>query len=320
MKDSMRRTVKRTKMKVRRGAPLALTIMGILTGIAASVLACKKARTMDAELEEENQAIADAKEAVDAADSDDEKKEAKQALTKARAKKGVKLGKMFGLPVLLGGLAIGMVTGSYVLMAADLAGTTAALKKVTKTFNEYRANTIDVYGEQADKELRFGKHKESVTVKSADPDTGEIHEQTVKAMKAENGTHDYDFAIPFCRTYCGTAFQDNYYYDNLTISGAFDDCTLKLRRDGYIFASDIYEKFNFDQTPDSRVMGRMIGKDEDPNTARIDYTVEETWFSFGVDEDGEPITEKGYIIDIKGLEPIADRLPKPRKKGVPTRR
>lgn len=311
-------SMKKLKIAARKKGPAVGIAVGIGVGIAAAVIGCMRSRKYDSEMEPINEEIEDAKEEIeDSEEGSETEKEAKKKLRRARIRKVVRTCRIFAIPVLLGFLSVGMIVGSYKVVAAELLSASTFARKLDDEFKSYRKAVREKYGAEVDKDLHIaGITKGEKDVTSVD-ENGTVHTEKRKVIDGEAAKHFSPYAIPFCATYCGSAFKDNEYYDTLTINSAIQSLQLSMARDGMAFVDEAHKEFNYDITPDSKRGGWIRKKGEDPNVALIQYTVTPYVFRFNEDEDGNPIEENGYIIDFPNARDILDEIPRPSKKVLP---
>ena len=317
MKGSFKHGLAIAGLKLKKASPHIMAILGVGGIIYTVIDSCKRARKLDEalkeELEELNKAIEELKETQENTEAAPEVvKEAKKKVRSARFKCIRKGAKLFLVPTLIGLASITLIGGSHYILTNRLVGTSAALQAVTAEYKAYRESAVEKFGEEVDKELRFGKAKldaKEAELTKVDEETGEA---TTEKTTVYNGVGIEGFsgyAIPFCKTYCGGTFTDNHHMDTCTIFDIMDQCDKDLIRKGYLFLDDVYKKFNFDPTPASRRVGWLINEDGTSNgDGRVRFTMEEGYYDWG----NGP--EKTYFIDFNVDGEIDNLLPKPKKK------
>ena len=96
--------------------------------------------------------------------------------------------KLYALPIALGTVSISCFFGSHYILTKRNAAITAAYTAVNSAFKEYRKNVVDRFGEEVDKELRFGVH--DVVETEFD---GEGNETTTVTRTGVEGMYTFTF-------------------------------------------------------------------------------------------------------------------------------
>lgn len=303
------------RAKLRRKGPKVGIVAGVILGVGSAIYACMKARKMDEECAEINQEIEDAKAVVEqvkdnSSVSDQYVKDAKKKLRDLKIKKGIKLARMFAIPVIVGIFSATLIFGSFNTIAAEFVSASALAKKLDTDFKAYRQAAVDKYGEAADEELRFASMTKKENVTTINPETGEIKTEEKPVMDKDRLSKLSPYAIPFCRTYCGDMFKDEPYHDMMTINNAVQDLQLDLDIYRSVTLDQFHKSINYDVTPDSKRVGYVRKNDEHVD---IKYTIRECVFNF-FPERGDEAIENGYVIDFPDATDILDEIPVPQKK------
>lgn len=196
-------------------SPEILVATSIVTGVAATVMACKATLKVD-------EVLAVTKSDLDriheTAESEDP--EVRELYSESTAKRdiavtyirtGAEILKLYGPSLALGALSVTSVLGAYNIMRKRNVALAAAYVTIDKAFKEYRKRVIDKYGQDADNELRFGTGK---TVKIEDVVVNEDGTTTKTKKKVPVYELDKvsDYAIDFRDSsyYSGSDDHDDY--------------------------------------------------------------------------------------------------------------
>lgn len=302
------------KIKAKNAAPHVMLVVGVGGIIYTIVKTAMKARTMDDELEDELSEVADIEDEIKHADENGEDeefdlKEAKKRLRKAKFKVVRKGAKLFLVPILVGVASLTLIITSHAIMANELAIVSTTLAAVESKFRDYREGVRERDGEEADAEIMYGRHSESKTIQKPDPDTGELKNVVVNVSDWREGHSVY--AMAFCRTYCGSMFADNQYYDEQTIRNMLTTLKNDFEESGVAKLSRAYDYLHHDITREALKAGWVKDNPNGgDNYIRVD--VFPTVFEFTPGQ-----YENGYILDFNVDGNIEYVLPKPRRKGFP---
>ena len=316
-KSSFKHFLNMTGLKLKKVSPHIMVVIGIGGIIYTVIDSCRRARkldeTMAEELEEVNKAVEELKAMEEAEEtSEADIKEAKKKVRNCRFKAIKKGAKVFLVPVLVGIFSLTLITSSHVILTNRLAGTSAALQAVTARYKAYQEAVAEKYGEEAEKEIRFAeldKDVQEATMTKIDAETGEETTETINVAKVTGLKGISQYAIPFCKTYCGSNFVDDHHYDTCTIFSIMERCQKDLDRKHYLFLDEVHKRFGYDPTMASRRVGWLIKENGEPNgDGRINFTVKDGYFDWG---NGPEMT---YIIDPNVDGEIDSLLPTPKKK------
>ena len=173
---------------IKKHAPTILITVGVGGIIGGTIIACKETRNIDAVLEEHNEQmdmIHTAQESGQVIDEETKivaeytEKDARKDVTMAYLSTGYKLVKLYLPSILLIGGSIGCIIGSHNLMVKRNAGLSAAYIGLSESYNKYRQNIIDKFGEAADAEARFNIKAKKVKGKDGKEDTIEYQQTDI---------------------------------------------------------------------------------------------------------------------------------------------
>ena len=258
---------------------------GIALGVGTVVVACKATLKAQDILEEHKELSEMIKEAEEVSPdvykgSEDNKKD----IVKLYANTGVKLAKEFAPAAILGTTSIFCVIAQHKLMenkVVKLEGTvaslTAAYAAIDTAFKNYRKRVVEKYGEEEDRDLRYGIKKETVEVTETDS-KGKEKKKKVKVSTIEGVDHS-DYAKFFDCTSDQFIFSDPYNHKpDWDANIRFLNCTQayaqqKLELQGYLFLNDVYEMLGIPKTKAGQVVGWIFDPEDDRIDSRIDFGI-----------------------------------------------
>lgn len=160
------------------------------------------------------------------------------------------VGKLYAFPAILGGISIACIAGSHVQLTRRNAASAAAFTAISKAFDEYRSRVRAEVGEE--KELDIYR-------------SVEIHE-----IKDENGKKQLVRAVnPNGLSIYAKSFDDTnpLWKKNAEMNRTF--LTMQeqyfnhlLRREGFVFLNNVYDKLGFEQTQLGQMVGWVLNSDE----------------------------------------------------------
>ena len=285
---------------------------GIAAGAGTVVLACRatlKAQDIVKDHQRRKETIKEAGEYVpEYVGSPDEKRD----ILINCANTGIQLAKMYAPSVILGATSVCCLVAQHKLMEnkvtkleETVASVTAAYIAVDTAFRKYRKRVVEKYGEEVDKQLRFGQ--EEVTVEAVD-EKGKTKKKKVKVM--DKGDLDIsEYAKFFDGTSSQFMWADPMKYNAdteankrfLVCQQAFANQMLETR--GYLFLNEVYEMLGLEPTK----AGQVVGWIYDPENPKKD-----SYVSFGTFDvlNGRAVNgqEECFLLDFNVDGVIIDEL------------
>lgn len=281
-------------LKVKKHSPEILLVTGVIGLIGAAVTACRATTKISAVLEERKKQLEDI-ETVYADGNADEYSEAdkKRDTIIVNVKSSLKLARVYAPAVAIGVASIAMIFTGRNILKKRSAALAAAYAAVENGFSEYKKRVVERFGEEAEKEIRLGKEKATVTT----VETDEKGKEKVKAEDiyvADKKLGGNPYAMIFdegCELW-----ERDHEYNMLNLRAEQQYANDRLRARGHLFLNDIYERIGVPGTK----MGQIVGWVYDPNNENGDNYVD-----FGIDEaviDGEDriileFNPQGNILD-----------------------
>ena len=159
--NAISQKIARQVLLANKNSPTILFGAGVVGVIGTTVLASKATLKLDSVLSEIENDVKIAKEMVHPDYSEDDRK---KDITIITVQGGIKIVKLYGPALIVGGLSIAALTKSHSILNSRNAAITAAYTALDKGFAQYRARVVDELGDEKDQEFRYGT--ETVKVKS----------------------------------------------------------------------------------------------------------------------------------------------------------
>ena len=149
------------KLKISKHSPELLLIAGIAGGVASAVMACKATTKVSEILDKTSEDVASIHqvEANPPMGSDYSHEDAQKDLFITYVQTGVKLAKLYGPSLVVGGLSVAAILASNNILRKRNVALAAAFSTVSKSFEEYRGRVVEKYGKDVDNQLRMGTHQ-----------------------------------------------------------------------------------------------------------------------------------------------------------------
>lgn len=312
---NLTRNMSKMKLVVKKHAPAILMVTGTVSVIGGTVVACKATLKSQEVLATTNEELALHKEAKTRAEEgtlpegksytpEDYKKD--MIGTYARAT--VSMAKLYLPSVILISTGIVAMFASNNILRKRCASLSAAYATLDSIFKKYRKNVIDKYGEEVDRDMRYGVQRKKIEVETVDPETGKT-----KKSKKEVAVVNLDGYSEYARFFDDISGyyeknrdgRPNNDYNMMFLLARQKEANFRLERQGYLFLNDVYDMLGLEKS----IAGQSVGWIYDPDRADIDSYV--TFNIFEYQRENERFIE-GYedvlLLDFNVDGPILDDI------------
>lgn len=308
IQKSIRYAISRGGFKIRKHSPEILIVTGVVGGVSAAVMACK-ATTKASDVSDDYHSEMDK---IDACESDhslsDSGKYTDEDARKDRAivyiHTGYKFAKLYGPSIVLGIGSIACIFASNAILRKRVIAMTAAYSALDGAFNEYRSRVVEKYGEDADKEFRYGTKAKRISQTVTNEDGTESN---VKVFDHTYSGIGSIYSVPF-KQYTedakGNRILNVYYdvdpnYNEQYIRSREQFATDHLLAYGHIFLNDVYKSLGIPPTKAGQIVGWSL-ENGDTYVSFASYNKHGLNDPLIHDEDGDILLDfnvSGNIID-----------------------
>lgn len=296
--------IKKIGFQIRRKSPEILIGTGVVGFVGTTVMACRATTKISGILEKSKDDVNTIKEYAEN-ETDKEKyseKDKQKDLIIVYAHTGIELVKLYGPSLILGALSISSIIASNGIHRNRNAALTAAYATVDASLKEHRRRFIEKYGEDAEKELRYGIKAKKVEDTVLDENGKE--KKTKSTVKFVDPALSGDYSCFFDNT-CSAWDRDPDY--NLQFLKA-KQCYMnnKLQRDGFVFLNDVYDELGLPRTRAGQVVGWIYDENNAVGDNHIDFGIYETHRESSRDHLNG--VEQIIVLDFNVDGPILDRV------------
>ena len=232
-------------------SPVLLFGAGVVGVVTTVVLASKATLKLEAVIDGLEKDLQQVETAVLPKYTEDDRRKDKVLLyTKA----AINISRLYGPAFLVGVASIAALTGSHVVLNRRLAGVTAAYAALDKGWQEYRRRVISEYGEDKDRELRYGTIEREILEETKEGPVA----KTIKELDSNSYSVYSKFFDELCPDFQREA-ELNMYFLRCQQNYAND----KLRAKGHIFLNEVYDMLGIERTQAGAVGGWVVSKDGD---------------------------------------------------------
>lgn len=158
--NAISRKIARQVLLAQKNSPSIMFGAGVVGVVGSTVLACKATLKLESVLSEAQNNLSIAKR-LDHPDYSEDDRNKDIALIYVQS--AVAVGKLYGPAVVVGAASIAALTHSHNVLNRRNAALTAAYTALDKGFAQYRQRVVEAYGEDKDREFRYGSEKVEIT-------------------------------------------------------------------------------------------------------------------------------------------------------------
>ena len=236
--------VARNSLHIQKASPQLLFGAGIIGMVGSTVLACRATLKVDEVMDE-------AKAKLDTAKSlqhrDYSEKDRSRDVSLIYFQSGVKAVRLYAPAIVLGGVSIYLLRTSNGILTKRNVALTAAYGALEKGFNEYRARVVDKYGEDEDRNLRYGTREVQVT----DPKTNKT--KTVTRV----GPDDPSIYARFFDVH-SPSWNKEPEYNRIFLKCQQNYANDLLRSRGHLFLNEVYDMCGIPRSKAGAVVGWLL--------------------------------------------------------------
>lgn len=287
IKTTVTKTYHTTKFQTKKHSPEIFMIVGIGGVIGSTVMACKATMKLDETLKKKRDRIQEIHDFVDehGYSEDYTEKDMQQELTVTYVKGGLEVVKLYAPAVMLGIASISCIIGSHYILKKRNAALAAAYAAIDQGFKEYRKRVAERFGDEVEKEIRYGVKSEEIEEKKTTKSGKEkIEKKTVKSFDPNNLS---EFAVIYddgC-----TGYTKDPEYNKMFLKKQQAYANRKLQEQGYLFLNDVYKMLGFKPTKAGHVVGWIYDEK---------HPVGDNYVDFGIYDIENPATRRF----VNGLE------------------
>lgn len=290
---------------LKKNSPTILVFTGIGVGIAGAVTACRATTKLNDILEETKTNVDLIHNSVgdESLSQEYTEEDAKKDLVITYTQTAVKVAKLYAPAVAMGVVSIGCILKSHDILSKRNIAIAAAYATVDKSFKEYRERVIDRFGNNVDKELKYGIKAKKITETVVDEETGKE-----KKVKKEVNTVDKFNAMPseyarffeeYTRDNNGNVVKNLAWVPSGELNLEFiltqrNIAQQKLEADGFLLLNDAYDMLGLPRSQAGSVMGWRYDKN-DPELCK-------TVIDFGIFDYSDNFSD--FVYDNEGNEAI----------------
>lgn len=269
--NNVTRTVHKIGFQLKKHSPEILAVAGTVGVVASTVMACKATTKLHDILEDSKNQVNQVHEVLENKSIPAEKyseEDGKKDIAVIYTQTTLKVVKLYAPAVILGALSLTSILTSNKILRKRNVALAAAYTAVDKGFKEYRANVIERFGKDLDRELRFNVKAKEIE-ETVVNEKGE--EETVKKVvnEATVGKSEYArFYDDGCK-----GWEKDPEYNLMYLRHVQDYLNDLLRSRGHVFLNEAYDQLGIPRTKAGAVVGWVYNEKNPVGDNYIDFGI-----------------------------------------------
>ena len=272
MKITIKTAAKKAMFNVKKHSPEILIVAGIAGVVTSAVMACKattKVNEVLAETKENINKVHDVMADQGISENEYSKEDSARDLAIIYGKTGVKLAKLYGPAIALGGLSLTAIVCSNNILRKRNVALAAAYTAIDTSYKQYRSRVIEKFGENVDREMKYGIKAVQIEEKTVD-ENGK--KKTVKKTVEVVNPYDYsDYARFF--DVGNPNWEKDSEYNLMFLKRQQAYANDKLKANGYLFLNEVYDMLGIPKSKAGQVVGWIYDPENGTGDNYVDFGI-----------------------------------------------
>ena len=272
MKITIKTAAKKAMFNVKKHSPEILIVAGIAGVVTSAVMACKatmKVNEVLAETKENINKVHDVMADQGISEKEYSKEDSARDLAIIYGKAGVKLAKLYGPAIALGGLSLTAIVCSNNILRKRNVALAAAYTAIDTSYKQYRSRVIEKFGENVDREMKYGIKAVQIEEKTVD-ENGK--KKTVKNTVEVVNPYDYsDYARFF--DVGNPNWEKDSEYNLMFLKRQQAYANDKLKANGYLFLNEVYDMLGIPKSKAGQVVGWIYDPENGSGDNYVDFGI-----------------------------------------------
>lgn len=243
--NSITRKIYKTKISLEKHSPEILLITGVVGVVASSVLLCKATIKATETIDEARSSLDKINDAHDKGSTTIGKKytedDYKNDMKITYAQTGVKLAKLYAIPVGIGTISIAAILGSHNIIHKRNVALATSYTALFNDYKGYRSRVVAKFGEELDRQLKYNLTDKEIEETTTDENGNEVTNK--KVIQVMNDPVDPSVYSPFARFFDDSCagWDPNPQYSLMFLRQQQDWANEVLKTRGYLTINEVYE-------------------------------------------------------------------------------
>lgn len=266
------RAIHNVGFQLKKYSPEIMTVAGIVGMVTSTVMACK-ATTKASEIIDETKTSVSmihdlvADQAVPESEYSEE--DSKRDLVIVYSKAAMKFIKLYGPSLAIAGLSAGSILSSTTILRKRNIAIGTAYTALDRSFRTYRDRVIEKFGEDFDKELKYGTTTKVIEETTVDENGNEKTETKTVTVADPN---NYSIYARFYDDGCA-GWTKNPEYNLIFLNQQQSWANDKLKANGHLFLNEVYEMLGIPKTAIGQRVGWVYDEDDPTGDNFVDFGI-----------------------------------------------
>lgn len=242
------RTIARNSLLAQKSSPGVLFGVGVAGMVGSTVLACRATLKVTEVLDDAKEKLDQTEEAREKYPEKYSERDRQRDVTLVRIQTSVKIVRLYIPAIVLGGASLYALTSSHRILTRRNAALTAAYAALEKGFNEYRLRVVNKYGEEVDRDLRYGSREVEIT-----------DEKGKKQIVTRVGNEDPSIYARFFDP-LSASWSKEPEYNLIFLKCQQNYANDLLRSRGHVFLNEVYDMLGIPRSKAGAVVGWILSR------------------------------------------------------------
>lgn len=274
--NKVTRSFGKVGFKLKKHSPEILIVAGVVGTVSSAIMACKATTKLNGILEDSKTQIEQIHGAMEHPEELPEEytqEDGKKDLAIVYTQTAVKLIKLYGPSIVLGGLSITAILTSNNILRKRNVALAAAYTAIDKSFKEYRGRVVERFGKDLDRELRYNIKAKEVEEKVVDAKGKEkTVKKTVEVVDPLAGISAY---AKFFDEGCSGWTKDPE-LNLMFLRRQQDAANEMLKAKKVMFLNEVYDMLGIQRTKAGQVVGWVYDEKHPVGDNYIDFGIYDT--------------------------------------------
>lgn len=272
--DSLKSTFYKTSFQMKKHSPEILIVAGVIGVVTSGVMLCrstlKAAEVMDKAHEDLDRIHAASESGETERGEEYTEEDRRKDLAIVYSQTAIKMVKIYAPAVGLGVLSLSSIIASNNILRKRNVALSAAYAAIDKSFKEYRGRVKERYGDEVDRQLRYGIKAQKIEKTVVDPETGK--EKKVKETVEVTGLEGYSDYARFFDDGC-RGWEKDSEMNLMFLRAQQNYANDLLRTRGHLFLNEVYDMLGIQHTKAGQVVGWVYDPENGSGDNYVDFGI-----------------------------------------------
>lgn len=261
--------------QLKKYSPEIFIAAGVIGVVTSAIMACKATTKVGDVLDEAKDTLDTIHTGVENGEINGQEfteEMGKKAVVAAYVHTGAEFVKLYGPSVVLGGLSLASILTSNNILRKRNVALAAAYATVDKSFKEYRGRVTDRFGEEVEREIRYGIKKKEIEKTVVNEDGSEtVVKETVDVIDHEAAVNCSPYAKFFDEA--SPYWEKDAEYNLMFLKAEQNYANDLLKSKKYLFLNDVYKRLGIPETRAGQTVGWIYDEENPVGDNYVDFGI-----------------------------------------------